>query len=171
MFKRLPNSGISEYLQKKGLLEYKGADVRFGKDKHGNFIALLIQDIDGNQRGIQKIYDNGGKFFTKGMKKEGCYILIDGNPNAIIICEGFATGMSLHLTTSNTVFCALDAHNILSVALAIKSWLETTQTKSLVTIAADNDLKLLTDKNQQNIGIIKAKEAALATSFQLSYPR
>jgi hypothetical protein len=170
LFDSLPNTGTSKYLQKKGLLETKGADVRFGKDKHGYFIALLIQDIDGNRRGIQKIYDNGGKFFTKGMIKEGCYILIDGNPNSINICEGFATGLSLHLITGNSIFCALDAHNILSVALALKSWLESTQAKSLVTIAADNDLKLPTDKNQQNIGIIKAKEAAIATGFQLSYP-
>lgn len=170
LFDSLPTTGTSEYLQKKGLLEYEGADIRYGKDKHGNFIALLIQDINGKRRGIQKIYDNGSKIFTTKMKKEGCFILIDGNPNVINICEGFATGLSLRLANGSTIFCALDANNLKSVALALKLWLETKAIKPIVTITADNDFRLPTDKNQQNTGIIKAKEAAIETGFQLTYP-
>jgi len=166
LFNRLHRLGSSRYLNKKCLLGIKSECLRYGK----NFIALLIQDVfNGNARGIQKIYDDGAKFFTKGMKKQAGHILIDGQ-DSIVICEGFSTGMSLHLATNATVYCALDAGNLKTIALALKEKLTREQVKLPVMIAADNDIRLPSDINQQNIGMIKAHEASKITGFKLIYP-
>lgn len=101
---------------------------------------------------LQFIDQQGGKRFLTGGKKAGCFAVI-GKHNApphdrILICEGYATGESLHDDTGNFVVCAMDAGNLEPVAKVIRRLFE----HAPITIAGDND----------PVGIKAAKAAALA---------
>lgn len=110
---------------------------------------------------LQFIAPTGQKRFLKGGKTASAYSPINGNLNKIYICEGWATGATLNYTTDFAVACAMNAGNLKAVALTLRERYPNT---SLV-IAADND------RNQkQNIGLVKAKEAALASDASYITP-
>ena len=169
LFKSLPSTGISDYLEIKGLLELKSKCLRYGK----GFIMLAITNILTNKPvGFQKIYDNGDKRFTKGLTKHNSAIVIDGDSSVIAICEGFASGATINKAMGCLVYCALDAGNIESVANSIKQlYSEQIKEKTVsIVIYADNDSRKPADKNKENTGIIKAYNAALKNRFDLTYP-
>jgi hypothetical protein len=160
LFNAIRTTGVSQYLIRKQITDTTNArDLRFAKD----FIALLIKDLDGNIRGIQRIYDNANKLYTKGFKKEASFIEITGK-HQTVICEGFATGMSIHLATGYRVLCGLDAGNLINVGSALK------ERGEVAIIAADNDVRKPTDKCQINTGMVAAMETAKKTGFSMVYP-
>lgn len=87
----------------------------------------------------QTIYPDGLKRFPFGGKKKGCWHLIGqiDPTKPIIICEGFATGASIHIHTpsSPAVVVAFDAGNLLHVAKAFRTYYPATP----IIIAGDND--------------------------------
>ncbi|EIJ44377.1 hypothetical protein BegalDRAFT_0010 [Beggiatoa alba B18LD] len=168
-FDKLPVTGVSEYLNRKQIAVKLPVELRFSNDKLGKYIALLVTDIEGNKRGLQRIYDNGDKRFSTGLKKQGGFIAIGDYTTAlnIAICEGFATGASIHLATGYAVLCALDAGNIGNVATHLKSWLTTKGKYTVnVVVCADNDIN-----NSENVGLNKALNACQNTGFKLAYPK
>jgi putative DNA primase/helicase len=86
---------------------------------------------------------------------------IDGDPDRIIIGEGFATLASIHEATGATVIIAFDAGNLLAVAEAVRKQFHDTD----VIIAADDDWK-----TKGNPGRAKATEAARAIGARLAIP-
>lgn len=120
------------YLVKKGLSNGFGA--RFSADS----IYLSVSDIDGNIWGIQKILPDGSKFFQPGTKKKGNFFQIgeDVSRETFYICEGFATGASIHEATKCPVFCAFDSGNLKSVSEALRKHYP----EKAFAICADNDL-------------------------------
>ncbi|EIJ40928.1 putative ATPase [Beggiatoa alba B18LD] len=168
-FDKLPVTGISEYLNRKQIAVKLPIELRFSNDKLGKYIALLVTDIEGNKRGLQRIYDNGDKRFSTGLKKRGGFIAIGDYTTApnIAICEGFATGASIHLATGYAVLCALDAGNLGNVAINLKSWLTTRGKHAVnVVVCADNDIN-----NSENVGLNKALNVCQNTGFKLAYPK
>ncbi len=163
-FESLALTGESPYLTRKQLTikeEIKG--IRFAK----NHIAVLIVDTQLNPCGLQKIYNDGAKRFTKGLNKKGHFALIGAHsmpikPETIYIAEGLATAATIHLATMSVVFTALDALNILPVAKELRS----KYPKAQIVFWADNDyhtadkLKSNGDKIG-NTGLIHANYAAL----------
>ena len=118
-WRTLAPAGASGYLERKGLPPFPAA--RYGNDRYGTFLALMVQDADGNPHGLQRIYDHGGKFFTKGLRKKGAFILIDADEDLqhqhawsgeTIVVEGAATGLAAHLATGARTVIALDAGNL-----------------------------------------------------------
>ncbi len=71
----------------------------------------------------------------------------------ILVCEGYATGASLHAATGHYVAAAMNAGNLKPVALALRSKYPAAH----ISIMADNDSHL-----DPNIGLVKAHEAAAA---------
>lgn len=72
-------------------------------------------------RGLQFIRPDGAKIYLRGFDKPGCCVRlgsVDGAAlNLLLVCEGYATGLTLRLATDRTlpVFVALDAGNLAHV--------------------------------------------------------
>jgi len=128
--------GSTPYLEKKGFKALHGARI-YGD---GNlFIPLYEMQKDGGHDLVswQIIRRDGKKDFPFGGKKHGCYhILGQINPTEpIIVCEGWATGVSIKEATNMAVVVAMDAGNLLPVSKAFRAYYKATP----IIIAADND--------------------------------
>lgn len=159
IWNKLSEQGNSAYLEDKKLKAIKG--IKFGKNNKGNFIATSITDNQGNISSIQYIYDNKTKLYLKGGKRKGCYsefsrLIQINNDTTIFICEGVATGLSILLSSPESlVVVAYDCGNLKNVAQNII--LKYPSNK--VVIAGDNDIS--NEKyHGHNIGKKKAEEAA-----------
>lgn len=109
--------GDSAYLTRKGV---NGEACRYLPD--GSIvIPLLRYDLPREQalRGVQRIFGDGAKRFTKGFAKTGCALRLgDVLPGRIIlVCEGYATGLTLRMACEREcpVYVALDAGNLAHV--------------------------------------------------------
>jgi phage/plasmid primase-like uncharacterized protein len=155
-------------------LKSKGIDA-FGKpypkvDQNGKL--LIPMRIVGNKNitGLQIISKDSGKKFLRGTRKKGCIFysgelgqeIEDRRTRPLIICEGYATGASIHNVTGCDVLVAFDAGNIKPVVELLISLLKNNNiTHCGIVIAADNDHA----NKIGNVGIDKAK--AVAEQFDL----
>lgn len=83
---------------------------------------LLIPLYHGDELvNLQRIYPDGAKRFLKDGKVKGCYYPFGEVTNApkMMLCEGWATGATLHQWYGMPVFCAMSAGNLVAVAKAI----------------------------------------------------
>ena len=137
-------------------LEAKGVDA-FGVKQGGENLIIPVRNVDGEVRGFQAIAPDGRKAFARGIEKKGNFHLIgedkDLSQGEILLCEGYATGASLHMATDMPVAVAFDAGNLRSVAEAIRE----RHPNAAIIICADND-----HTRENNVGVEKAKEAAQA---------
>lgn len=124
---------------------------------------LLIPMYDGSQLcNIQQIWPDGKKRFLKGGKVTGCYTTLGDKPERMmLICEGYATGCSLHEKSGIPVVVAFNAGNLKTVAKALHRLFPHIE----ITIAADNDVK-----TPGNPGLTKGREAAGAIRASIIYP-
>ena len=100
--------------------------VKKGVNPHGLRVhegALIIPIREGAElHSLQFIGPDGHKRFLPGGRVSGCYFSI-GRPTdaaALCICEGYATGASIHEATGYPVVLALNAGNLLPVAKAMR---------------------------------------------------
>jgi len=110
---------------------------------------------------IQTIAEDGDKKYLYGAKKSGVYALIGEPTDTILICEGFATGATLHEATQLQVYVALDATNLSNVATEVRKMLPL----SRIIICADND-----QYKKVNTGIAAAEKAAAKVDADVIYP-
>jgi putative DNA primase/helicase len=108
---------------------------------------------------LQFISESGGKRFLSGGLKKGCFYILVGSADKILICEGFATASSLFESTGFMTVVAFDAGNLLEVATNIR----TLYPRSEIVIAGDNDLS--------GVGQKKAIEAALSVGGKYIIPK
>ena len=136
------------YLSIKGVNAY-GVRV----DANG---ALLIpmRDTAGKLHSLQTIQPDGDKRFLSGGRVKGCYHAI-GRPKGgrLIVCEGYATGASIHEATGDAVAVSFNAGNLESVATA----LHRKYPDLVLIVGADDD-----HRTEGNPGMTKARAAALA---------
>lgn len=134
------------YLSIKGV---KGYGVKVDAD---DFLIVPMRDTAGKLHSLQTITLNGDKRFLSGGRVKGCYHAI-GKPNGkLIVCEGYATGATIHEATGDAVAVAFNAGNLGAVAYALhKKYPELA-----IVIAADDD-----HKTDGNPGLTSAKSAAL----------
>jgi putative DNA primase/helicase len=113
---------------------------------------------------LQFITATGEKRFLSGGRVVGCYSPIGritrGAP--LYICEGWATGATIHLDTGAPVACAMNARNLEPVALAFRERLG--DAFELI-IAGDDDRK-----SPDNPGRAAANNAALSAGAMVTYP-
>lgn len=137
-------------------------------------IPLLRYDLPRDQalKGVQRIYADGGKRFTRGFDKPGCCLRLGhvavGDP--ILVCEGYATGLSLRMASAKRVpvFVALDAGNLpLVVAL-----LRELHPHCPILICADDDWRTTDHAGERcNPGRDKARKALRETlNTHMIYP-
>lgn len=135
------------YLVKKGVHAYGLKVMR-------DTLLIPLYNSSGIIQGMQFIQPDGNKTFKTGTAKQRSYFAI-GKPknNTLLICEGYATGASLHEATGQAVAVAFDAGNLKPVAEALRAAYPDLR----LIICADND-----QWGEKNIGIINATEAAFA---------
>jgi len=125
LFQRMPEKGRSEYLDRKQIV---GIRVRYAP--RSGAVLVPMSNARDDIVGLQVIYPNKQEdtgrdktYWPYGMSKEGAFHLLgpDADPgDPVLVCEGYATGASLHMATSLTVAVAFDAGNLLAVCKAMR---------------------------------------------------
>jgi len=128
--------------------------------------ALVIPMRDGSElHSLQFIDAEGDKRFLTGGRVSGCYYPIgvpSTKPDGVLcICEGYATGASIHEATGYAVAVAFNTGNMGPVAKALRGKYPDVK----LILCADDDY--LTDGNP---GLTKAREAASAVGGLLAVP-
>lgn len=143
------------YIVKKGIRPY------IARQYMGILVIPLYQQKE--IASLQFINKDSEKQFLKGGTVSGSYCEIGAivEPSPICICEGYATGATIHEATSYPVIVAFNAGNLYKIAKLIK-----TQYPNFdLIIAGDDDFQ-----NEKNPGRKSATEAALATQARLVFP-
>ena len=142
------------YLTRKGIQPH-GAKIE------GHKLVIPIRNTAGTVHSLQTIAPDGTKMFMSGGRVKGCYFGIGRPKGALIVCEGFATGASIHECTGHAVAVAFNAGNLEAVAVALR----TNYPALKIIIAADDD-----HQTPGNPGITKATAAVRATGATLALP-
>ncbi len=136
----------------------------------GGRLIVPLQDVDGCLHSLEFIAPDGAKRFLAGGAKKGHFAVVGAEPGPlaaptgpVLICEGWATGASLHLATGHTVIAAMDAGNLLPVAEALRAHFPAAD----LVLVADNDTKPDRDSNP---GVAAARKVALAVDGRLAVP-
>jgi putative DNA primase/helicase len=123
----------------------------------GDAARLLVpMRVNGELVSLQFIGVDGFKRFKTGGQVQGAYCMlgeVPGTSPVVVVCEGFATGASIHEATGLPVAVAFNAGNLKAAAQALRQRLP----EAKIILAADDDH--LTNGNP---GLTKAREAALA---------
>ncbi|MDP1647416.1 MAG: toprim domain-containing protein [Rubrivivax sp.] len=141
-----PPAGDHPYLQRKAVRAY-------GIRVEGAALLVPMRTSDGKLHSLQTITPDGTKRFMHGGRVRGCYFAI-GRPNgALIVCEGFATGATIHEATGQAVAVAFNAGNLEPVARALRAKFPCAS----ILIAGDDD-----HRTAGNPGRTAAEQAALS---------
>lgn len=159
-------TGESAYLTRKGVQPY---GVRYGVD---GWLLVPVRDTSGKLWNVQRIAPHKppsgpDKLFVKGGRKSGLLHWCGDAAAAatILICEGLATGASLHQATGLLVAVAFDAGNLAPVAKALhKSY-----PAALLVLCGDDDVQTFA-RTGHNPGRDKATAAALAVHGLAVFP-
>jgi putative DNA primase/helicase len=114
--------------------------------------------------GLQVIQADGSRKFLTGTPAAGAYMTL-GKPARngwVVICEGYATGVSIHMATGYCVVVAFSAGNLQPVAAKIRAALP----EAVLVLAADDDFQ-----TAGNPGVTSAHAAAAAVSGLVAVPR
>lgn len=135
-----------------------------------NRLIVPLQDVDGEIHSVEYISADGAKRYLAGGAKRGHFSVVGGEPGALaapigplLLCEGWATGASLHIATGHPVVAAMDAGNLLPVAEALRGRFPDAD----LVIVADNDIK---DGRTSNPGVEAARKVAGAIDARLAIP-
>ena len=107
------------------------------QDAQGSLLAPLYGP-SGGVEGVQRIAPDGSKKFPWGLAKKGRFGFVgngNGDLSAMLVCEGFATGGSLHMATGMPVLCAMDCGNVIP---ACETWTASHPGTRFI-FCADND--------------------------------
>lgn len=146
------------YIKKKTIKPY-AARI----NEQGNITIRLI-DIHKKLHGLQFITRKGDKYFQPGTSKKKHFCLLGKDPEALgafVVCEGWATGCSIHQATRLPVVVAFDAGNLKSVA---QVWRDALPDIKII-IAGDDD-----HTTKDNPGKTKAVAAAEAVKGIAVFP-
>lgn len=151
--------GESDYLQSKGLTGFNYPIMFDG--------SLLLPLVDGSGAVVaaQTITPQGDKRLLTGSAKRGAYHAVNApeSPQSVLIAEGLATALSVHLMRPEALtVAAIDAGNLLPVAIQMRQQ----HPQAQIIIAADNDR--LDDR--PNTGTERAEKAASAVAGYVAVP-
>ena len=117
-------------------------------------MIVPLKDIHKKIWSLQWIYPDQrklDKIFMKNGRISGLFFTIGDPTYERVVCEGYATGASIHEATGYCVHVAFNAGNLISVAKTIRQQ----HNESKIFIAADDDYR-----TEGNPGLTKAKEAS-----------
>ncbi len=143
-------TGDSVYLTTKKVQSH---GIYFSHHKGMSCLIIPATDIDGKVHTVQRIYNDGSKYFLAGGVKTGCFHVIGDitHDEPLIFCEGYSTGASIFESTGCATIICFDAGNIEQVARAFRE----RNPNAKFIIAGDNDAF-----KKKNTGKIAAKKVA-----------
>ena len=158
-------ASVNAYLEKKGwadkeVLTLHGSGLRVGGvDFAAGDLIIPLYDLSGNLVNAQLINVSGEKRMLAGGQVTGAAHHFEGKDSPVIwMAEGYATGLTIHALTGETVYVALSANNFPHLAECLRE----KYPDALLLMAADND--------QNGTGQKKAKEAANLVSGKVALP-
>lgn len=125
---------------------------------HNGALVLPLYDASSRLMSLQFIGFDGQKRFLKGGKKRGCFFVLGKQTDKVLLCEGFATGASLHESSGLHTFISFDSSNLEPVARVIRA----KKPQAVLIVCGDNDLS---GKGQE-----QAERAAYAVNGLVSIP-
>jgi len=129
-------------------------------DEQG-WLVIPLTDLEHTIHSLQSISPDGSKrFLPNGAIKSYFYQIWTGRNGRIVICEGYATGVTLYsyYTPNSSVFVAFNAGNLLPVAKVLRE------------AFPDDEIIIAGDCDASGVGQKKAKEAALAVDGSFTVP-
>lgn len=149
--------GRHPYLDAKGICS-NGSRVL------GELLLVPMRDWFGEIHSVQTVTTTGEKRFLRGGRLGECFHWIRcglATGPVIYVCEGFATGATIHAATGGKpVVVAFCASNLLPVCRVLRANLP----RAVVVVCADND------KTAGNPGVTAATAAALEIGGRLAVP-
>jgi len=143
----------------------------YGLRMEGDLLLIPGRDLKGNIWTLQTVNASGVKRFVVDSRKAGSFHAIgDLGADVLLLCEGYATGATIHAATQRTVIVCFDAGNLLHVAGDLRAM----NPDKRIVICADNDQF---DKQgnmrspAENIGVVKATRAAKEIGASLVIPQ
>ncbi|MDG9925450.1 MULTISPECIES: VapE domain-containing protein [unclassified Pseudomonas] len=171
MWKALPTKGRCGYLDRKQIGAF---GLRFGRKPDTALVPLV--NVRDEVVGLQVLFgtpDKDGlskRYWPAGLDPVGAFHLIGPRPEpgeAVLICEGYATGASLHMATGLCVAVAFTAGNLMPVAEAMRERYPGRQ----FVFCADDDWQTKNHKGEPwNPGREKAENAAVVIGGRVVYP-
>lgn len=154
-----PLQGGHPYLDGKGLSVAGCGGLRV--DRSGWLVIPMF--VGRNVSSIQRISPDGEKKFWPGAPVGGAVYPIGARALMTVVCEGFATGLTLrHALPSARVIVAFNAGNLSHAVRLVGR-------DGLAVVAADNDHETAL-RVGFNPGIEKASEAAASVGIGVAYP-
>ena len=121
-----------------------------------------LRNPRGELLSLQFIDGKGAKrFLREGQIAGACFALAMNATGPIVICEGVATGASIHEATSLSTVCAMNCHNLASIAGAVRYKHPVRE----IIVAGDND-----QWTHGNPGRTKALDAAHGVGARVVMP-
>jgi len=168
LWARGTDDGAAPYLERKGVKNFGGRILPDG--------VFLVpgRDAAGDLWNVQRIAPSkpaGGapeKLFIKGARKHGTWHTM-GNPAGaawLIVCEGYATGASVHEATGRPVAVAFDAGNLAPVVRALRGRHPAVR----LALAGDDDAPTAA-RIGKNPGRIEATKAARLAQGPAVFPQ
>jgi putative DNA primase/helicase len=151
------------YLQRKNVQPHS---ARTGWGGLSDVLFVPLCDAEWKIWNLQFIQPDGGKRFLKGGRVSGLFHPFGTREDfergkAILVCEGWATGATLHEATGLPVAAAMNCGNLLPAARALR---DEFPGQKLV-ICADDDWK-----TAGNPGVTKAEKAACSVGAAIVVP-
>lgn len=166
LYQKLPDATqhTCPYLAKKNIGAFGGVKALRG--------TLCVPMLDSEFRfsGMQFIpADGAGKKFGRDVSWKGLFNILHGDNSTVYLCEGYATGASVHMATGASVVVVFTADNIMGVAKSIKS-LGAFQDSKIIIAADDDQWTRRPNGTPWNPGLEKAKEAGAKLGIQVVQP-
>ncbi|WP_080713038.1 toprim domain-containing protein [Bordetella bronchiseptica] len=171
----LERKGVRSYGLRVGRWEVIDQDTGEARTVTNQALLIQIRDLQKKLHSLQAIVPEKregfpDKWYLQDGAKEGHFSTIgrprehNGKP-VLVICEGYATGASIHEATGHAVIVAFDAPNLLPVA---KVWRERFPDAIIIIIAADYDQWTL--KPIVNPGLTRARECEAEVGALGAFP-
>ena len=129
----------------------------------GAELLVPLTGVDGGLVSLQRIRPDGTKRCWTGAPITGAaYRIGDALDGAtVLVCEGAATGATLHEASGHATVCAMFAGNLEAVARAVRARLP----RARLILCGDDDRRAA-----RNVGRVKAVAAARAVGASVTFP-
>lgn len=149
-----PATNAHAYLERKRVGAYGLRQLR-------DMLLIPARDAGGTLHTLQFIGADGAKRFLTGGRIAGCYCAIGRPADALLLCEGYATGATLYAATGRAVAVCFSAGNLQPVAQALRAKFP----RLRLILCADND------PTPGNPGLTAAMAAAKAVRGFVAVPQ
>jgi len=152
-----PSDGSLPYLKRKQVEPH-------GLRRRGAVLLIPLHDSGGRLTTLQLVSSDGTKRFIRGGRTKECHHVIGDLAEGCraLLCEGWATGATLHEATGLPVVCAMNCGNLKAVA-------EQFAPRHQLLVCADDDFQT-EGKKGENPGLDKAKEVAREFTLRIAIP-